>query len=62
MGYYVDLDVDEMADDLWAKHPATAGPAAAESNISGNIGPEPAEAAGSPEAATASVERDCYPK
>jgi len=24
MGYYVDLDVDEMADDLWANHPATA--------------------------------------
>ena len=23
MGYYVDLDVDEMADDLWANHPAT---------------------------------------
>ena len=25
MQYYVDLDVDEMADDLWAKHPATVG-------------------------------------
>ena len=24
MEYYVDLDVDEMADDLWANHPATA--------------------------------------
>jgi integrase len=23
MQYYVDLDVDEMADDLWASHPAT---------------------------------------
>ena len=22
MGFYVDLDADDMADDLWAKHPA----------------------------------------
>ena len=33
MGFYVDLDVDEMADDLWANHPT------AQSNTSGNIGP-----------------------
>ena len=25
MQFYVDLDVDDMADDLWARHPATAG-------------------------------------
>ena len=38
MGYYVDLDVDEMADDLWANHPATADDKG-QSNISGNIRP-----------------------
>ena len=43
MGFYVDLDVDEMADDLWAKHPATSN-TAAESNTSGNIGPVDAPA------------------
>lgn len=32
MRYYVDLDVDEMADDLWASHPA-AGDTAAPSHI-----------------------------
>ncbi len=39
MQYYVDLDVDEMADDLWTKHPAGAvlGPSG---NISGNNGAE----------------------
>jgi integrase len=57
--YYVDLDVDELADDLWAKHPAIAGPAAAGSNIFGNIGLESAEAAESPDSATPSVERNC---
>jgi integrase len=39
MGYYVDLDVDDMADDLWASHPATAGTKPGASNISGNIRP-----------------------
>jgi hypothetical protein len=58
----VDLDVDEMADDLWAEHPATAGPAAAGSNISSNIGPESAEAAGGPDALTPILEGGCYPK
>jgi integrase len=36
MGYYVDLNVDEMADDLWANH-QRGNPAAG--NKSGNIGP-----------------------
>jgi len=40
MGYYVDLDLDEMADELWATHkPATDGSTPAV----GNIGPEAAE-------------------
>jgi integrase len=56
MQFYVDLDVDEMADDLWAKHPATAEPAPAQGNISGNIGPETTEPAEGPDAATLSVE------
>ncbi len=43
MGYYVDLDVDEMADELWASHPATAAVSPPESNISGNIGPKSAQ-------------------
>ncbi len=48
MGYYVDLDVDEMADELWANH----GPATVKNpvpgNSSGNNGPESAKNAGSP--------------
>jgi hypothetical protein len=48
MGYYVDLDVDEMADELWANHkPASNGPAFG--NTSGNIGPELARDKASPE-------------
>jgi hypothetical protein len=41
MGYYVDLNVDEMADDLWANHPAgvKGGNKPAPGNISGNIRP-----------------------
>ena len=52
MQFYVDLDVDEMADDLWAKHPATAGTIPPGGNISGNISPETAEVDGSPNAVT----------
>jgi integrase len=37
MSYYVDLDVDEMADDLWASHPATGAANLPSSNISGNM-------------------------
>ncbi len=62
MQYYVDLDVDEMADNLWAKHPATSGRVVAGSNMSSNIGPESTEPAGSPDAVTPIVEGDCYPK
>jgi integrase len=42
MSYYVDLDVDEMADELWANH-APAGNIAALGNTFGNIGPESAK-------------------
>jgi integrase len=46
MSYYVDLDTDEMADDLWANHPAEAndGNKPAPGNISGNIRPVDAPA------------------
>jgi len=40
MQFYVDLDVDEMADDLWANHPAAEGVKQPSGNISGNIDPE----------------------
>jgi len=50
MGYYVDLDVDEMADELWADHPA--GESRGESNSLGNIGPFPAGNEGSPKVTT----------
>ena len=39
MGYYVDLNVDDMADDLWANHPATAGARPGAGNIFGNNPP-----------------------
>ena len=48
MGYYVDLDVDEMADELWANHPATAAVSLPPGNISGNICPDSAENKESP--------------
>ncbi len=48
MGYYVDLDVDEMADELWANHPAPAAVSLTSGNISGNICPDLAENNGSP--------------
>ena len=43
MQYYVDLDVDELADALWAKHPATPAETDALGNTFGNIDPESAE-------------------
>ena len=39
MGHYVDLDVDEMADELWANHPATVGVTPGIGNKAGNIDP-----------------------
>jgi len=48
MTFYVDLDADEMADELWANHPPTAGEPLGKSNISGNIGPESTQNDGSP--------------
>lgn len=56
MQYYVDLAVDDMADELWANHPA------APSNIFGNIGPESAEDGESPAAVTPSGAEVSYPK
>ena len=61
MQFYVDLNVDAMADELWANHPAESGEGPA-GNIPGNIGPESAEGDGSPDDATPSVESDSYPK
>ena len=49
MGYYVDLDADAMADDLWAKH--TPGNIPGVGNKSGNIGAEPEATAEAADAA-----------
>jgi integrase len=63
MQYYVDLAVDDMCDDLWAKHPATLGPVSAlPSNISGNIGPELAAGEIGPDDVTQSTEGAYYRK
>ena len=40
MGYYVDLDVDEMADELWANFKPAAGNTLPLGNTHGNNGPE----------------------
>ncbi len=56
MQYYVALDVDEMADELWENHPAELG------NISGNIGQKSAEGDGSPDAKNLSRAEVSYPK
>lgn len=53
MQFYVDLAVDDMCDDLWAKHPA------AKSNISGNIDPKTAGAEESADAVNPSGETVC---
>ncbi len=45
LAYYVDLDADAMADELWAKHTATSGNTAGNGNISGNIALETMEGA-----------------
>ncbi len=39
MKFYVDLDVDDMADDLWKDHPAASVANPPVSNISSNIDP-----------------------
>ena len=52
MGYYVDLDVDEMADDLWANHNPAASNSPAPSNTLGNIDPESAKNEESPATVT----------
>lgn len=54
MQYYVDLDVDDMADALWANHPAEGG-----ERTAGNTGPESTEAVDCPDAVTASVGGTC---
>ena len=40
MAYYVDLDADDMADDRWTSHPATAGGNLPSGNNHGNTPPE----------------------
>jgi integrase len=49
LAYYVDLDADAMADELWAKHTATTGNNGAAGNTSGNNGPETPQGAGTHE-------------
>ncbi len=61
MQYYVDLDVDEIADDLWTHHPATAE-TVADGNIFGNTDPESAEGDGSVDAVTPSPAKVSYRK
>jgi hypothetical protein len=51
MGYYVDLDTEEMADELWANHPP-AGNNAIPGNTFGNNGPDSAGNEESPTAVT----------
>jgi site-specific recombinase XerD len=48
LSYYVDLDAEAIADDLWAKHPA-AGELERNGNTSGNISPVSAESTVAPE-------------
>jgi len=40
LSYYVDLDAADLAEDLWAKHPATPGNTGGAGNTLGNNGPE----------------------
>lgn len=56
MQYYVDLAVDEMADDLWKQHAPDVG------NISGNIAPEPADDDEGTDSVSPGEPRACYPK
>ena len=60
MQYYVDLNVDEVADTLWAKHPATPADSEAQDrafgNTSGNTGPESVNTAKCAIVVTPSVE------
>lgn len=56
MQFYVDLDVDDMADDLWTSHPASTGVLGPSGNISGNIGPESQVGAAEHIALTSNVE------
>ncbi len=59
MGYYVDIDADEVAGDLWAKYGAAAGNTPAAGNTLGNTPPDghtPAVTAGD---STPNVETGC---
>lgn len=40
LAYYVDLDTADLAEDLWAKHPATPSNTAGNGNTYGNIDPK----------------------
>ena len=56
MGYYVDLDVDEMADELWASHGPTGGNTSTSGNNSGNNRPSQAKNEERP-----ATQSDCRP-
>lgn len=58
MGYYVDLDADEMASDLWAKYGTATGNTPAVGNTNGNTRPKEATADISEKNAIPYVERD----
>ena len=52
MGYYVDLDVDEMAEELWANHRPATTENAAPGNTFGNNAPDSARNEESPTTVT----------
>jgi len=52
MGFYLDLDVDEMTEDLWADHPATGGNTPALGNSPGKHCQDQAENEQSPTTVT----------
>ena len=59
MGFYVDLDTDEMADELWASHPARGRNIPPVGNKNCNIGAAVEGAADVAEVATTIRETGC---
>jgi hypothetical protein len=62
MQYYVDLNVDEVADSLWANHSATHAEKELSGNTFGNNGQNSQEAGESQIAVNPSVETASHPK
>jgi integrase len=62
MQFYVDLDADTIADDLWAKHPTPAGEISAVSNNLSNKEAFSADQDEDPGAVSTITETACYPK